>query len=372
MRMPNVCSLKKRARTAQSVPGSEEFIDALLEQRFGDQTEHPALRVMHAAAREALCADAARKLPITELPIDTPLRQLNEAGGGEGVSPLATMQLLLKDIKVPSLPQVLMELLNLINSPRSTAEDLAEVISLDPSLSSAMLRLVNSAKHSFSYRIESIHRAVVIIGVKELSALAISRSFMSMFRSSGGNSEYMKRFWRHSVGCAIVATEMAQIMGEANIARYYTAGLLHDIGRLALYANLDGCAATVERIGRLEHKPWSVVEAEKMSFDHATFGAALMHKWQLPTVLIDMVRHHHEPHKARSGFGAEVLHLADVATTALGHSADAYARLPRFDSQVWSTLALTPTELIAVLRQAALSCERSFRILFGVREFWAA
>ena len=142
------------------------------------------------------------------------------------------------DVALVSLPHIFTEINRVISDPRSSAIHVADVISKDPNLTTRLLRIVNSAFYGFPSKIDTISRAVTILGSKELSTLALGTSVLKIFNDIPADLVDMKSFWEHSVACGIAARMIASYKNIANTERLFVAGLLHDIGRIIIYKHL--------------------------------------------------------------------------------------------------------------------------------------
>ena len=144
--------------------------------------------------------------------------------------------------RLPALPIIYTKLKNLLDQPHSTVNLIANVISEDQTIAAKVLKLVNSAFYGFPKKIADLQRAVVILGQKEIKNLVLATSILEAFgHLKSGDGLSMKRFWEHSVGCAVSAKVLAEDAHLKNPEEVFTGGLLHDIGKLihALYLKRD-------------------------------------------------------------------------------------------------------------------------------------
>jgi HD-like signal output (HDOD) protein len=282
---------------------------------------------------------------------------------------LAPLELLVSEIKLPALPQVLLELLRVVNDPGSSAADLAGVIRLDPSLSSYLLRIVNSAYYSFPFPIDTVQRAVVLIGTRELCTLAFSRSFLNIFGKSQSEALDIEAFWKHSIACGMIAAALAHETDKRNPDRHFVAGLLHDIGRLALFNNLPALGVEVLAVGR--EKDLLLYEAERtlLGFDHGRFGGSLLNKWNLPSTLSASISYHHAPDMADMYDETKTIHLADVVANALGIGSSGDGCVPTLEETVWEGLGLSTRALVELIGNVEAELGPKFEILLGVETF---
>ncbi|EGJ50914.1 metal dependent phosphohydrolase [Desulfocurvibacter africanus subsp. africanus str. Walvis Bay] len=264
------------------------------------------------------------------------------ATAGAGVDP---MEIVSREIKLHSLPRVIIELQRAIDNPASSAEDLARIISLDPGLSVYLLRIANSALYSFPSRIDTVSRAVALLGTRQVSVLALGVSVLKSYNQRPVQLLNMEHFWRHSIACAILARAIAARSGRKDGERYFVAGLLHDLGRLAIFEAIPDLAREVLELAEAEHL--QVVQAERkvLGFDHARLGAILLRKWNFPLNLALAVLHHHEPSRGEPRGEAAVVHLADILSKALGYGGTPVFFVQPLDSGVWESLGLAAEDL---------------------------
>jgi HD-like signal output (HDOD) protein len=183
---------------------------------------------------------------------------------------------------ISSLPMIFNRINDAVNNPRSSIADIGRVISEDPGLTARLLRIVNSAFYSFPSKIDTISRAVTIVGTQQLRDLALATSVMKVFKGIPEDLINMEAFWCHSIGCGITARVLASHRREANLERYFVTGMLHDIGRLLLFMNLPKQSrAALMRCQQSEELLYQV-ERKEIGFDHATVGSALLQAWNLP------------------------------------------------------------------------------------------
>jgi len=253
---------------------------------------------------------------------------------------------------ISSLPMVFTRINDAVNNPRSSIADIGRVISEDPGLTARLLKIVNSAFYSFPSKIDTISRAVTIVGTQQLRDLALATSVMKVFKGIPEDLMNMEAFWCHSIGCGITARVLASHRREANLERYFVTGMLHDIGRLLLFMNLpkQARAALVrcQRSGELLHQ----VEYEEIGFDHGTVGSALLQAWNLPASLEEVVAYHHAPQRAlRYPIETAIVHVADIITHVMQLGSSGERLVPQLNPEAWERIAVPTSVLPATLEQ---------------------
>lgn len=251
-------------------------------------------------------------------------------------------------LELASLPAVVLRALDLLNAPDSSAADIGQVISEDPALSVRLLRIVNSSFYGFPSRIETISRAITIVGTLEITDLVLGSSAVEAFAGLPNELIDMQQFWEHSLYAGVVARVLARHHRAPNTERFFVSGLLHDIGSLVLYHQRpeeSRRALELARAGRPLHQ----VEQEIFGFDHSDVGAELMQAWNLPEAFIEAARHHHRPVEAQQ-FQLEtaMVHLADVIAAGAHITGSATNQVPPLEPRAWELtgLALDITESV--------------------------
>ena len=144
-------------------------------------------------------------------------------------------QLIDETLELASLPAVVMRAMELLNNPHTSASDIGAVVSQDPALSARLLKIVNSSFYGFPSRIDTISRAITIVGTLELTDLILGSSAISVFDRLPNELINMQKFWEHSLYAGVVARILARQLRAPNTERCFVMGLLHDIGSLVLY-----------------------------------------------------------------------------------------------------------------------------------------
>jgi putative nucleotidyltransferase with HDIG domain len=234
-----------------------------------------------------------------------------------------------------------------------------------------LLRIVNSAYYSFPFPIDTIARAVVMIGTQELSVLAFSTSFLKMFSKSPSKFVNIEQFWKHSIACGIFARALAQRCEKSNPDRHFLGGLLHDIGRLAMFSNIPELAEELLAVGHEKDIPLHEAEEDVLGFDHARFGGSLLSKWNFPSTLVAAVGYHHAPHMGEDFDEPGTVHLADIIAKALGIGSSGQFYVPALSQQIWDGLELSSQDLALLIQDLEGELEAKFNILLGMKEFGA-
>jgi len=250
-----------------------------------------------------------------------------------------------EDESIFSLPRIYLELQEALGDSDKTFQDLGEIIGFDPALSARLLKIVNSPFYGFPSNIETISHAISIIGMDQLTDLALSTLVIHQFRGIPNNLFNMEKFWRHSIACGVVARSIADFRDEKNIERFYLAGILHDIGRLVIFKKEPALARDTFYRSREQHENIFLSEQKLMGFDHADVGRELLKAWQLPPRLVEAVGAHHQPQNAKEfPVDAAIIHTSDYIVHVMQAGSDAEFSEPQLYPKSWEIIGLSPDD----------------------------
>ncbi len=229
----------------------------------------------------------------------------------------AALTLVARIESMPTLPAVALRVMEVTADPKSSANDLMGIISPDVSLTTKILKIANSPFYGLTRGISSLKHAVTVLGFKEIRNLVISTVAFESFKNLKQNGKFdINKFWRHSFYCALAAKTIAVDLKNGS-NELFVAGLVHDIGKLAMYVTFpDEFMMQAEIMSPMKMK-FTTFEAEKDIFGmtHDEVGMKLLKKWMFPESLINAVGYHHRPQDAdkKSPFPI-IVHVADILT----------------------------------------------------------
>lgn len=212
-----------------------------------------------------------------------------------------------------TLPEIYFRVRDVVDDPDSTMNDLANALKIDPAISARVLKIVNSPLYGFPKQVETVTRAVNLLGMQAVRDLVTASTIGRRF--SGMTTEIMdlSAYWRKSILCALLAAKIAKACGIRDSERFFIEGLLRDIGHLVLYQTIPQRAqASLIEAGNLGT---SLAEVEQASIgcDYTEVGAELIHSWGMPAQIEQAVRHQLNPYEAGEHIlNASVVHLAGV------------------------------------------------------------
>ena len=272
-----------------------------------------------------------------------PLPQRNPLG-----PPISPETIVARVGTLASLPNIYFQVDKAINHPASSIAGIGTILSYDQALCARLLRIANSAFYGFSRRVEDIEDAVRIIGTRQLHDLVLATVVLSQFKGVDAKFVSMQSFWRHSLACSIAARAIARLRHETNVERFFVAGLLHDIGSLALYQSLPERSQLALERHREGDKPLDETERCVFGCDHAAVGAALMTSWTLPPFYRDSTSNHHSAGSRGHTPATAVVHLADLLVQTLDLGSNGEYRLSRLSPDARERVGLQPGALKGV------------------------
>ncbi|UCD79281.1 MAG: HDOD domain-containing protein [Desulfobacterales bacterium] len=215
---------------------------------------------------------------------------------------------------IQPIPQVALKILRLIDEDEYDIKALTAEIRKDQVISAKTLKLCNSVIFAGSNKIESLDHALIYIGLQLLVKLVISASVDNFFSHLGSGYSLCKGgLFHHAIGTAVISEKLADLTGRVKPGSAYTAGLLHDIGKVVLDQYVSSAYPLFYRELNEEGKNFSATEKTILGIDHMEVGSELARRWSFPESLIDVIRHHHKPEDATRNLElVHIIYLADL------------------------------------------------------------
>lgn len=260
-----------------------------------------------------------------------------------------------------SLPAVVVRINQAIDDPNSNATKIGRIVNEDPALTAQLLKLVNSPFYGFRSRIDTVFRAIAIIGHRELRHLVLTAHALKTFSDMPNELVSMPMFWRRSLSIGVMTRVLAAYARERDIERLFISGLLHDIGSLLIYQQIPHEASELIIRSRSEAIWIRDLEEQELGFDHAQVGGALLEAWGLPAVLVEAVRYHLQPEKAPEEH-QKAAYLVHLAYEIHHHHLDrdpGLAEDAEVDSALFEKLEIPQDSLEKMLEQARTHYEEA-------------
>ncbi len=268
-----------------------------------------------------------------------------------------------KEVSLVTLPDVFHEIVEVTGNPKSSSTDISNVLAKDQSLSSRILRLVNSPFYGLMSKVDTLSRAVTIVGTVEITNLAMGISITSTFNDVSSELVNMHDFWEHSLSVGVVAKILATQNKMPVQERLFVGGLLHDIGRLVLLKNYSRISGKMLAFATSRPVNLYDLETKYFGFSHSELGGRLLEQWKVPQALANMVKSHHSRSSIDDSGETILIRLADIISHGLGYGHSGARRVPPLDYNEWKNAGLSITALPVVAAQTENNLRDLMRII---------
>jgi HD-like signal output (HDOD) protein len=229
-----------------------------------------------------------------------------------------------KNSDLPTLPAVIDRIIGAASDPNTTTEELAEIISFDQGITNKLLILSNSVYYGQRTKVDTIKRAITVIGFDEIIGISLAMSILSSFSEKSGLGLDMKVLWIHAIGTATAAKELAKRTNPGIAEKIFIPALLHDMGKVILSIHFKDEYIEVRQKAIEEKKTLYVMENQLLKINHASLAALLMKRWNFPDSILIPCRFHHNPEKCpvKLQHMTLIINLADYLCqkAGIGHS----------------------------------------------------
>jgi HD-like signal output (HDOD) protein len=270
---------------------------------------------------------------------------------------LNILSLVNSTIELPTMPEVLLKLNEVMAKADAASGDVAKVVAADPAVSTNILRIVNSAYYGLQVRVSSINLAISVMGFNMTKKVALKAAVFSSFGKRREKIQHFdpSAFWRHAVFAGVAAKSLASassVFKDMHPEDAYIAGLLHDIGKIILMEKAAPRYLAMLRKAAQQGRPEAEVEVEDFGFTHADVGSVLAIKWSLPEDLAIAIRYHHCPdrdpfHRSLSS----LIHLADHLAWRGNLPSTVGTPIAALDHEVYAQIGLDPSAVEALVPQ---------------------
>jgi HD-like signal output (HDOD) protein len=267
-------------------------------------------------------------------------------------------ELVLSCDAVATAPELYTRLEEMMAKPDVTLQQIGALIAEDAGLVGRLLRLTNSSLYQLSGSVDTVDRALAIVGTKQVKELVLANSVLDWFSDLPNDLISMDMFWKHSIACGCAARVIAKTRGLPDVERFYLMGLMHDIGRLVLYGKAPKIAVSALTAAKKDETLLYNVEMDMLGYNHADVGRKLLEQWQLPAAQIAAVGYHHNPSQAGEFIlEASITHIADIIANYTQYGSSGERFMPPLDPSAWETLGLAESDLADILAQIESICQ---------------
>jgi HD-like signal output (HDOD) protein len=253
-----------------------------------------------------------------------------------------------------ALPDICVRIRLMLDDGQSDLEDISRFVKLDPTLSSKLLKLANSPLFRFESQIDSLTKAISIIGGEALYNLIMAETASSAFEHFSSNVIDLERFWLQSIYAALVAKHLAKIIKVRGSERFFLLGLLHNLGELLVAVQVPNLAIQCCKYDK-QTSPWKL-QQQVLGFDYANCSAKLMEYWHLPSQLYIPVMDLHNENKALKNTDVAIIYIAARAAVAMVHN-NLYSTNQLVTPLILKTLNLEHEDLTDAVKFATMEAD---------------
>ncbi|MCX8050204.1 MAG: HDOD domain-containing protein [Methylohalobius sp.] len=276
-------------------------------------------------------------------------------------------ELLESERDLVSLPEVVLHLQEAIADPRSTAQTVGAVIASDPALTARLLKLANSPVYGYGGRVDTVSRAVTLVGMEPLYHLALATCAVSTFRNIPVQLIDMDEFWVQSAYCGVTGRLLAKQAKVLYPERLFIGGLLHAIGALLIYSKCPDQAREILLASQGKRSLVPLLEKDLLGFTYADVGAEIAKKWNMPAWLGEAIGSHLHPETASHyPFETALVHLADRLTDILVQGDAVEDILAEIPEEIMALSRLHKDQVAGVVTEVYLEFTEVAKLILSV------
>ena len=261
---------------------------------------------------------------------------------------MSAREILAKIDSLPPMPAVAAKLLQAVSDPDIGAREIATWLERDPGMTANLLRLCNSPFYGLRNQVTSVRQAASLLGLTKVAQISLTLlASRHLAPPQRGYDLAAGELWKSSVTSALAAELLAEETRYPSPGTAYTAGLLQDVGKIALAEFVGEALPRIRGLVEAEGLPWDEAELRVVGLPHTEAGAILLARWQFPEILVESVRTHHDPSRATLDPAlARISHVADALTMTLGVGLGADGLAYALDESSLESLGLSGRERI--------------------------
>jgi HD-like signal output (HDOD) protein len=251
-------------------------------------------------------------------------------------------------IQLPALPTIAMEVVEMVDNPKTSASKLGRLISTDQALTAKVLKIANSPFYGFPRKISTIDFAIIVLGYDALKEIVISISLVSSLQKKSDSMFDAKVFWDHAITSGVLARRLARDLGYRVSGEVFVGGLLHDMGISVLHRYFKNEFKRITEIVR--ETDLTALEAEEsvLGVTHGEIGGWLAERWNLPDHLVEAITLHHQPtHAVQNKDLVALIHCADVFACRMNGTPVEFDKGNDFDREALDHLQLNDDTLLS-------------------------
>lgn len=260
---------------------------------------------------------------------------------------ITLQEIVAKTTDLPAIPATALAVMREADRANANAQTVSRYLSQDQALAAKVLRLANSAYFGLSRKVNSVPEAVVVLGMRAVRNLCmVASTYPWLSRPVKGYALEPKQMWAHAFGVATAAQILAEKTHAVGEDLAFTAGLLHDLGKVALGIWLENKLPAMLKIATAMQEPFDAIERKVLGYDHTDVGGFIGEAWNLPSPIVAAMRYHHRPDEC-PGFDAlvDIVHVGDYLAMSMGLGLGGDGLFYQFSENALTRLRLDPEDL---------------------------
>ena len=263
-------------------------------------------------------------------------------------------------VELPTFPKVVQEALKMLDDPNVTIDELAEALKYDPSITANIIKMTNSAHYGLPQQVSSVETALALLGHNQIrQILMASASLPYLTRPLYGYDVTPDKLWAHSISTAIISEVVAEACGVDAGSEYFTAALLHDVGKIVLHIHVGGRLKEIATIASQEKITFPEAEWKVLGGDHAVIGSELLRIWEFPNDIVRAIRCHHDPDLYVQRKEYAVVAMSNFISSQLGIGVGSDAFMNRVSPGIMEALGFSRADYHRVVVQSIQKCVKA-------------
>jgi len=265
---------------------------------------------------------------------------------------MSDIKSIIKEIEdLKPIPQVASKVMSIAENPESSMHDLSDVIIYDTAVTTNLLKVANSAYFGLSEKVDSVHQAIVLMGMDQVSNLVLmSASSENLKDAQAGYDLEAGELWKYSVSSALIARELAEKKGAKETYLIFTAALIKDIGKVILNQYVKDSFDNINALVTEQNYTFREAEKEVIGIDHAELGGMVAENWNFSLKMVEIIRNHHLPQESSiSEFESSIVYMADTICMMMGIGVGSDGLAYRFHQKVVERLGLTEKDFQQII-----------------------
>jgi len=262
---------------------------------------------------------------------------------------------------LPSPDFIIHKIVEIASSPTSSAKELNQVVSKDPSFVAKILRLSNSAYYGLPKKVSKLTDAIMILGFKTVRNMALSIFTKEQYFTFKSQELELSELWKHSMAVATVAETVAERIGYSNKEELFMCGLLHDIGKTVQGMLFPDLFDSIIQVARTKKISYYDAEILLKIPTHEIFSEILLAKWNFPEIVLSCTSRHHRPFSVSNSIYTDPIYITNVSTfiaEKIKYGNNGSSQPIKLELDLWNDLGLSPLTFKEIIESTEKKLEK--------------